>query len=436
LKTGDTVVMDEGTRKKLDDILTVIQNRKETFGKALIGLAFSKDEQGKLRICFGTIKFLEKGETPPKATTYDYGNFVLTRKSLSLSKTLRFVISIFEEQLLKFNGWAEIPLEIHLAESKFVQSHSRYGHVTSVWPIMYIYGRIDDKTKGKIPHDSLSKLGLPLFPTGVEAINIFFDLSIPRDWYTLESRIELRVPDYRAKIKSLRLSGKRVTVEVETRRIAQKDVLAKFYCRTEDRSYTSIDLPLKNSHASFTIEDEPFQVETHILSAIDEESIDQRKFDYRYPSREEGIVVENIEAQLLDMIDKGENVNVEFKRELGRDEFLETVVAFANTNGGTIFLGIDDSCRIVGLKEDVKTRILDLIAEYCDPPIEVQIDSEVLMEGMPITLVKVQEGPNKPYTLKDRGIFIRRGASDRQVKRTELDEIYETKKEASSSFYA
>lgn len=77
-------------------------------------------------------------------------------------------------------------------------------------------------------------------------------------------------------------------------------------------------------------------------------------------------------------------------------------------------------------------KILDLIAEYCDPSIEVQVDSEVLMEGTPITLVKVQEGANKPYTLKDRGIFVRRGASDRQIKRTELDEIYEAKRERSS----
>ena len=112
---------------------------------------------------------------------------------------------------------------------------------------------------------------------------------------------------------------------------------------------------------------------------------------------------------------------------------METVVAFANTNGGTIFLGVSDNCRIVGFKEDEKTKIIDLIAEHCNPSIEVRIDSEVLMQGIPITLVKVREGTNKPYTLKDRGIFVRRGASDRQIKRTELDEIYSTRQEMHSS---
>jgi ATP-dependent DNA helicase RecG len=128
------------------------------------------------------------------------------------------------------------------------------------------------------------------------------------------------------------------------------------------------------------------------------------------------------------MIDKGENVNVEFKKELSSEEFLETVVAFANTSGGIIFLGVDDNCRIKGFKEDVKAKIIDLIADHCDPPIGVQIDSGVLIQGTPITLVKVPEGTNKPYTLKDRGIFVRRGSSDRQIKRTELDDIYDKKR--------
>jgi len=105
----------------------------------------------------------------------------------------------------------------------------------------------------------------------------------------------------------------------------------------------------------------------------------------------------------------------------------------ANTNGGTIFLGVDDNCQIKGFKEDVKRKIVDLIAEHCDPTIKIHIDSEVMVQGTPITLVKVPEGTHKPYSLKNRGIFVRRGASDRQIKRTELDDIY-TKKQPISPY--
>lgn len=425
--------MDERARRKLDEIFDTIEKRKKTFGKALVGLAFSRDEN-ELKVSFGVVKFLEKGETPPEETAYDYGNFILTKKPVEVSEAVKFIRSIFENEVLKFDGWPEIPLNVYLSESRFIHSSSRYGYISSVWPTLYAYGRIDDSTKGDIPNDSLSKLGLPLFPNGTEAISVFLELFVPEDWYRLESHIEFLVPDYRARIKNLRLGGNRVTVEVETRKIEPAGVLAKFYCRAESGSYTSGDMPLEDGYVTYVTKDEPFQVEAHILSVKDGESIDRRKFDYRYPSREEGITIENIEVQLLDMIDKGENVVVEFKKELKRDKLLETVVAFSNTNGGTIFLGVDDNCRITGFKEDVKTKITDLIAEYCDPPIDVQVDSQVLMQGIPITLVKIMEGTNKPYTLKDRGIFVRRGSSNRQMKRTELDEIYEAKKEPSSPY--
>jgi len=57
-------------------------------------------------------------------------------------------------------------------------------------------------------------------------------------------------------------------------------------------------------------------------------------------------MIEEMEAQLLDIIGKGENVNVEFKKEPDKKhmEFSGTVISFANTRGGTIFLCIDDNC--------------------------------------------------------------------------------------------
>lgn len=100
-------------------------------------------------------------------------------------------------------------------------------------------------------------------------------------------------------------------------------------------------------------------------------------------------------------------------------------MAFTNTNGGTIFLGITDNGQIKECKVD-NDRIVNLITAYCDPPIEIQVDS-VSLEKKTITLVKVPEGRNKPYILKDRGIFVRRGATDRQIQRIELDDIYNQK---------
>ncbi|HKZ93683.1 MAG TPA: ATP-binding protein [Candidatus Bathyarchaeia archaeon] len=426
-------VVDERTQKKLQEILEAIDKRKETFESAIIGLALSKNKENEWRVCFGIIDFQRKGETPIHETKYDYGEFVLIRKTEKIQAALDLASSIFEKQTLKFGDYPEIPLKASMGEVRFLSSRTRYGRFSSEWPMLYAYARIDDSAKGAMPSDSLSKLGLPLFPSGVEAVDSLLELNLPEDWHTIESEIEFRVPDYRARIRYLRLAGKKITLEVETGSIAQTDLRAKFYCKGIDRSYTSDDIPIENGQAVFTADEEPFLVEAHILSAQEGDSIDGKKFDYRYPSREEQVVIEDSEERLLDMISRGENEHVEFKKELDSREFLETVAAFANTYGGSIFLGVDDNCRICGFKEDAEDKIVDMIADSCDPSIDVQIHQEVLHE-IPVTIVEIPEGTNKPYVLNNRGIFIRRGASDRQIKRTELDDVYAKKQQRPSSW--
>jgi hypothetical protein len=326
---------------------------------------------------------------------------------------------------LKLEDFPEIPIKVPIYKFDSIPTGGHY--VSDRWPMLFTSQSIDGTTTRQLPYDPLSKLGLPLFPNGTEAVKSFFSLKRLSDWQQLNNLFEVRVPDFRARIKSLRLSGNRVTLEVETRESSESDLRAKFYCKTEDLEYVSDDLVLENGQATFTADKEPLMVEAHILSIVDEDSIDRRSFDYRYPSKDGGVEVENTEAQLLDMIGKGENKNVEFKVTLDAKndkEFLESVVAFANTSGGTIFLGVDDNGGVRDFREDVRARIADLVHGNCDPQIEIQVRQVTLAGDHQISIVEVAEGTNKPYILNNKGIFVRRGSSDRQIKRTELDDIY------------
>ena len=53
-----------------------------------------------------------------------------------------------------------------------------------------------------------------------------------------------------------------------------------------------------------------------------------------------------------------ENQNIEYK-ESWRDEYLKWVCGFANAQGGTIYIGIDDVGNVVGVK-DVKKLMEDI----------------------------------------------------------------------------
>ena len=56
-------------------------------------------------------------------------------------------------------------------------------------------------------------------------------------------------------------------------------------------------------------------------------------------------------TQLQKLIQQGEGLRIEFKEAINTvpTSFYETVVSFANTDGGTILLGVDDNQRVIGI---------------------------------------------------------------------------------------
>lgn len=111
-----------------------------------------------------------------------------------------------------------------------------------------------------------------------------------------------------------------------------------------------------------------------------------------------------------------ENETTEFKSEY-TDNILKTVIAFANTVGGKILIGVDDSGKSVGIDniDDCYTRITNSIRDNISPDVTMFIKYDV-NENDRIVEIIVSEGTNKPYFLKSKGmrpegVFIRQGAS-------------------------
>ena len=60
-------------------------------------------------------------------------------------------------------------------------------------------------------------------------------------------------------------------------------------------------------------------------------------------------------GKLLSLIKEGESQTVEFKQ-VWKDEYLKTICAFANTGGGSLYIGIADDGEVLGLK-DIKVLV-------------------------------------------------------------------------------
>ncbi len=87
-----------------------------------------------------------------------------------------------------------------------------------------------------------------------------------------------------------------------------------------------------------------------------------------------------------------ESLEVEFKsdkRKLDDGDIIDAVVAFANTNGGEIYLGVENDGSITGLHKDHRdiTRLAAFIANNTIPPISVR--AEIIEEEKPVLMIQV-----------------------------------------------
>ncbi len=113
----------------------------------------------------------------------------------------------------------------------------------------------------------------------------------------------------------------------------------------------------------------------------------------------------------------GEGQRVEFKERISNID--KEMVAFANADGGSVFLGINDRGDMVGVKESNRliSRIHD-IARNCDPAVKMTLhhhSGEVLE-------IRVPEGLDKPYRSKD-GFYLRSGPNSQKLSRDEIVEL-------------
>ncbi|HEX7069783.1 MAG TPA: RNA-binding domain-containing protein, partial [Rhodothermales bacterium] len=105
---------------------------------------------------------------------------------------------------------------------------------------------------------------------------------------------------------------------------------------------------------------------------------------------------------------------------------LKDIVAFANTNGGTIFIGLDANVdhEIAGIPKakDVAERITADVARFITPPPAVTTEVHVV-EDKDIVVVNVPQGREKPYALVTGEIYVRQESDTTPAMRDEIIQL-------------
>ena len=121
----------------------------------------------------------------------------------------------------------------------------------------------------------------------------------------------------------------------------------------------------------------------------------------------------------------GESKNIEYKITLPdkSEKYMKTIIAFANTQGGKLIVGVDDKTHeIVGVENEILFQLMDGIAnavsDSCMPQIIPDIEPQTI-DGKTVIIVSVEAGKNRPYYLKSKGkengTYIRVAGTSRQA---------------------
>lgn len=105
--------------------------------------------------------------------------------------------------------------------------------------------------------------------------------------------------------------------------------------------------------------------------------------------------------KLNEIIELGETDAVEFKRRFSDfEKIAKEIIAFANTRGGLLLIGVDDDGTIVGVdSEKHEIELVSTAAEfYCDPAIDVDVEV-VEINDVDVVAVTVPESASKPHFL-------------------------------------
>lgn len=123
----------------------------------------------------------------------------------------------------------------------------------------------------------------------------------------------------------------------------------------------------------------------------------------------------------------GENSVLEFKTEqIHNNSIAKEMVAFANTEGGMLLIGVRDDGSVEGISDrKVEERVVQICRNNIAPSLIPKIEF-IEIYGKMVLVVETPKGPNRPYKVKASGKFyIRAGSSSVEPTSEELVRLFQ-----------
>ncbi len=134
---------------------------------------------------------------------------------------------------------------------------------------------------------------------------------------------------------------------------------------------------------------------------------------------------------VTELIQKNESKTLEFKRDCSSpDKIIQTIIAFANTSGGVLLIGVEDKDKTVcGVANplDIEEKLVNIISDTISPRLIPSIEI-VSWRNKQIIAIEVFPSPIRPHfkTIlgEEKGVLVRVGSSNRKADSRLIRELH------------
>lgn len=323
---------------------------------------------------------------------------------------------------------------------------SRREYSSSRWPSWRFHVGLESFGAAERRDEPLLGRGVPAWPSRAAALHAWFhgpENSAPN------GQLRIIVDDRRYRIARLEWHPSwqptRVDVHVEGSRVEESHLVV--WQGPDPRQYggdplsgQSVDLPSQPVN-SIPVAPESRAMVVYLLDPNGGIAHEVQ------PARIGAEPPEGVEPTLLEQIEEdlrlGEGDRVEFKPYVmegheKEQELVRTVVAFSNSQGGRLYVGVNDDGSLSGAakyrdscKNDLQRTperlekwFRKLVAEKIKPTPLCDV-CVIEYQGQTILVAVIRRGPERPYSTTDNDIRIRSGATNRRPDpRTELRDLF------------
>lgn len=422
----------------LGELSSVYESRSSQYRAAEVALA-ATPSKGKLQLIRGCIRFLRDPPSPEsREVTFDYGRLLVERRLFSSDETHEWLqrlttdpaqlrgspitigpLSQITRTMWEYHTPAELPNPV--GEPRFYP-----------WPSHTFFLNKPEAGAMPDPPGPIATARLPIVSDTSTFIDQFIEVPMWK-WPGMGRGLLVFLPDYRARIDKVLVKETCVMTHFEPGTAQQSDLT--FRVLIDGAQVMPDQLALDESGLSVTASTPEVRTgfQFYLLDSRTDELVDwvnlQVSSSYSGPE----VVYDRPGGPVAQLIKRGENETIEFKQEVGDGRrIVQSVLAFANSGGGTVLVGVNDH-GMVGVNESGESLRLDRAAaretieralrRLADPIVHVEYD-EADVDGASILVVRVARGDRPPYLYRDSGsVYVRRGRTNFHATSQEIHDL-------------